>query len=68
MRNPVGTGPFKFVSGAPTTLKVEKNDDYWRKGYRRSTRHLRSVPDNSARVAMMQTGEAHFTFPVPYEW
>src|SRR5262249_61579897 len=25
------------------------------------------VVDNNTRAALMQTGEAHFTFPVPYE-
>ncbi len=25
------------------------------------------VVDNNSRAAIMQTGEAHFTFPVPYE-
>ena len=29
-RNPIGTGPFKFVSWTPdASLKVERNDDYW---------------------------------------
>jgi glutathione transport system substrate-binding protein len=28
---------------------------------------FRPVVDNNSRSAMMQTGEAHFTFPVPYE-
>jgi peptide/nickel transport system substrate-binding protein len=33
MLNPVGTGPFKFVSYvADTTLKYEKFDGYWQKG------------------------------------
>jgi peptide/nickel transport system substrate-binding protein len=28
---PIGTGPFKFVSGTETEFKVTKNTDYWRK-------------------------------------
>jgi peptide/nickel transport system substrate-binding protein len=31
--NPVGTGPFKFVSQESTVnFKVKRNDDYWQKG------------------------------------
>ena len=28
---PIGTGPFKFVSGTETEFKVTKNESYWRK-------------------------------------
>ncbi|HSW19003.1 MAG TPA: glutathione ABC transporter substrate-binding protein GsiB [Ramlibacter sp.] len=68
-QNPVGTGPFKFVEWKPSDyLKVEKFDGYWRKGYPKvDTITWRPVVDNNSRSAMMQTGEAHFTFPVPYE-
>ncbi len=69
VRIPVGTGPFKFVEWKQTDyLKVAKFDGYWQKGYRRSTRSpgSRSI-DSNARAAVMQTGEAQFTFPVPYE-
>jgi glutathione transport system substrate-binding protein len=67
--HPVGTGPFKFVEWRqPDYLKVEKFDGYWRKGYPKiDSITWRSVVDNSSRAAMMQTGEAQFTFPVPYE-
>jgi glutathione transport system substrate-binding protein len=68
-QNPVGTGPFKFVEWKQSDhLKVEKFDGYWRKGYPKvDTITWRPVVDNNSRSAMMQTGEAHFTFPVPYE-
>ncbi len=67
--NPVGTGPFKFVEWKQSDyLKVAKFDGYWRKGYPKvDTITWRPVVDNNSRSAMMQTGEAHFTFPVPYE-
>ncbi len=69
MFNPVGTGPFKFVEWKQTDyLKVAKFDGYWRKGYPKVDTILwRPVVDNNTRAAMMQTGEAHFMFPVPYE-
>jgi glutathione transport system substrate-binding protein len=67
--NPVGTGPFKFVEWQRTDhLKVAKFDGYWRKGYPKvDTITWKPVVDNNARAALMQTGEAHFTFPLPYE-
>ncbi len=68
-RNPVGTGPFKFVEWKQSDyMKVEKFSGYWRKGYPKvDTITWRPVVDNNSRAAMMQTNEAHFTFPVPYE-
>ena len=68
-QNPVGTGPFKFVEWKQTDyLKVAKFDGYWKKGYPKvDTITFRPVADNNSRSAMMQTGEAHFTFPEPYE-
>jgi glutathione transport system substrate-binding protein len=68
-QNPVGTGPFKFVEWKQSDyLKVEKFSGYWKKGYPKvDTITWRPVVDNNTRSAMMQTGEAHFTFPVPYE-
>ena len=67
--NPVGTGPFKFVEWKQTDyLKVAKNENYWQKGLPKvDTITWKPVVDNNSRAAMMQTGEAHFTFPVPYE-
>ena len=67
--NPVGTGPFKFVEWNRTDhLKVAKFDGYWRKGYPKvDTITWKPVIDSNSRAAVMQTGEAQFTFPVPYE-
>jgi glutathione transport system substrate-binding protein len=67
--NPVGTGPFKFVEWNRTDyLKVAKFDGYWRKGYPKvDTITWKPVVDNNTRSSVMQTGEAHFTYPVPYE-
>ena len=67
-RNPVGTGPFKFVSWSADTLKVTKNDQYWKPGWPKlNTVTFRSVPENGARIAMLQTGEAQFIYPMPPE-
>src|SRR6266536_6216579 len=67
--HPVGTGPFKFVEWKATDyLKVAKFDGYWKTGYPKvDTITWKPVVDNNTRAAVMQTGEAHFTYPVPYE-
>ncbi len=67
-RNPVGTGPFKFVSWSADTLKVTRNDQYWKPGLPKlATVTFRSVPENGARIAMLRTGEAQFIYPMPPE-
>ena len=67
--NPVGTGPFLFVEWKQTDhLKVKKNPNYWKPGLPKvDAITWKPVVDNNSRAAMLQTGEAHFTFPVPYE-
>jgi glutathione transport system substrate-binding protein len=67
--HPVGTGPFKFVEWKSTDyIKVAKFDGYWKKGYPKvDTITWKPVVDNNTRASVMQTGEAQFTFPVPYE-
>jgi glutathione transport system substrate-binding protein len=68
MRNPVGTGPFKFVSWQADTLKVAKNESYWKPGLPKvDAITLRSVPENGSRLAMLQAGEAQFIYPLPPE-
>lgn len=68
LRHPVGTGPFKFVSWQADTLKVTKNENYWKKGLPKiDTVTFRSVPENGSRLAMLQAGEAQFIYPLPPE-
>jgi glutathione transport system substrate-binding protein len=67
-RHPSGTGPYEFVSWTADTLKMKKNEHYWRPGQPKiDTVTYRSVPENGARIAMLQAGEAQFIFPVPPE-
>ncbi|CAH2601745.1 glutathione ABC transporter periplasmic binding protein [Rhodovastum atsumiense] len=67
-RNPVGTGPFTFVSWNADTLKVVANPHYRKPGLPKvKSVTFRSVPENGSRIAMLQTGEAHFIYPMPPE-
>ena len=68
-QNPVGTGPFKFVEWKTTDyLKAAKWEGYWRKGYPKvDSITWRPVVDSNTRVAVMQTNEAHFAYPMPPE-
>ncbi|WP_207707305.1 glutathione ABC transporter substrate-binding protein [Crassaminicella thermophila] len=68
-RHPVGTGPFKFVEWVPGDhFTVEKNPDYWKPGYPKIDGiTFKPVPENGSRVAMLQTGEADYIYPVPAE-
>ena len=67
--NPVGTGPFKLLEWKPAEyLRVTKFDGYWQKGLPKiDTLTFRFVTDNNTRAAVMQTGEAQFAYPIPYE-
>jgi glutathione transport system substrate-binding protein len=67
--NPVGTGPFKFAEWKQTDyVKAVKNPAYWKKGLPHiDSVTFRPVADNNARAAIIQTGEAQFAYPVPYE-
>lgn len=67
--HPVGTGPYKFVEWRQTDyIKGTRFADYWRQGYPKVD-HVtwKPVLENSTRAAMLQTGEADFAFPMPYE-
>ncbi|WP_026690807.1 ABC transporter substrate-binding protein [Alteribacter aurantiacus] len=57
--NPVGTGPFKFVSWSrDDQIVLEKNEDYWQEGLPKLDGLIFTViPDNSARLTALRTGE-----------
>ncbi len=67
--HPVGTGPYTLDTWNQTDfVKVKKNPDYWQKGLPKlDSITWRPVVDNNTRAAMLQTGEAQFAFPIPYE-
>ncbi|MFE6166918.1 glutathione ABC transporter substrate-binding protein [Viridibacillus arvi] len=68
-KGPVGTGPYEFVSwDSSDIIKVKKFDGYWNAdGPKADSITFKPVPENGARTAMIQTGEADFVYPVPTE-
>ena len=68
MKNPVGTGPFKFknmVSG--DSLTMERFDDYWGGPAKIDEIVFRVIPEAATRVAMLETGEVDFIDSIPPE-
>ena len=69
LRNPVGTGPFKFVKWVKDDrINLVKNKDYWdKKGGPYLDRVIfRSIPENSVRFLELKTGNIDICqFPNP---
>src|SRR5438067_9315853 len=60
---PVGAGPYRFVSFNPgVELVLEAYDGYWRKTPSVKRVGLKSVPDESTRMAMLKRGEADVAY------
>jgi peptide/nickel transport system substrate-binding protein len=60
---PIGAGPYRFVSFKPgVELVLEANDQFWRKVPHVKTLVIRSVPDESTRLAMLKRGEADVAY------
>jgi peptide/nickel transport system substrate-binding protein len=58
-QNPVGSGPFKFVSYTPNdSIVLEKNPDYWGTVPSLDTVTFRPVPEAATRSVLIETGEA----------
>ena len=57
--NPVGTGPFKFVSWQrDSNLVVEKNEDYWQEGLPHLDKiTFRPIPDEDTRLSSLQSSD-----------
>lgn len=65
-KNSAGTGPFVLadrVDGGYT--KLVRNENYWREGPSVDSLTFQVVPEDAARIAMLQTGEADVITPVP---
>lgn len=65
-KHSAGTGPFMLkerVDGGYT--KVVPFKDYWREGSDVDSLTFMVVPEDAARIAMLQTGEADIVYPIP---
>lgn len=64
-QEPVGTGYFKFderVNGE--YVRLVKNEDYWGEQANVDSITFKTVPESSARIAELRTGEADIIYPV----
>jgi peptide/nickel transport system substrate-binding protein len=66
-RRPVGTGPFRFVSyAAGDRLILDKNPDYFRRGFPRVDRVVfRIFPNSATAVAGLEAGQVDYVSSVP---
>jgi peptide/nickel transport system substrate-binding protein len=66
-RNPIGTGPFRFVSYAPgDRLVLERNPNYFRRGLPGVERLVfRILPNPATALAALESGEVDFVGTVP---
>lgn len=59
MENPVGTGPYKFVSwDKDQDVKLVANDDYWNEDAKAKTKNvvIRTIADASTKIIELQSG------------
>lgn len=62
-QHPIGLGPYKFVSYTPgVELVLEAYEGYWRKVPNIKRLILKGVPEDTTRLAMLQSGEADIAF------
>lgn len=65
-KNPVGTGPYKFVSSVPgNSVLLEVNPGYWRKQPEISQINYKFVPENATRVSALVAGDLDIIENVP---
>jgi peptide/nickel transport system substrate-binding protein len=56
-KNPIGTGPWEYVSSKPgDEIVFKRNPDYWGKKPQASKLVLKEIPDGAARLAQVKSG------------
>lgn len=64
--NPVGTGPFKFVSWTPgVEVVLEKNPDYWRGAPKIDRVIYRPIIEDQSRLTELEAGGVNFIVNIP---
>jgi peptide/nickel transport system substrate-binding protein len=67
-RNPAGTGPFKFVEWrSRDRIVLARNDDYWGEKPSLDRIVFRVIPEASARMIALRTGEVDMVLVPPAE-
>ncbi len=69
-KNPIGTGPWKFVSRQiGTELKLEAFEEYWNKQHRPGVKNLtiKIIPEDTTRLAAFTTGAVDWIDVVPVQ-
>ena len=62
-KNPVGAGPYRFVSFTPgVELMLEAYDGYWRKAPPVKRLVLKSMPEETTRAAALKKGEVDLAY------
>src|SRR5438309_7821019 len=62
-KQPIGAGPYRFVSHTPgVEVVLEANAGYWRRVPTVKRLGMKSVPEGTTRVAMLKKGEADMAF------
>src|SRR3989475_8635359 len=65
-RNPVGTGPYKFVRWVKDELiELEANPSWWGGAPKVKTLIFRPIPEHAVRVAALQTAEIDIAVNIP---
>jgi peptide/nickel transport system substrate-binding protein len=65
-KNPVGSGPFKFVRWVrDDRIELEANEQYWRGAPRIKRLVFKPIPDDAVRVAALQNGEIDIAVNIP---
>lgn len=65
-RNPVGTGPFKFVSWESGRIVLERNDEYWDKDKVPRFKQIvfQEIPDPRQRLVALQSGAIDIAYGI----
>ena len=69
-KHPVGTGPFKFVEWVKDDhITLEANENYWRGRPKLDKLIFKVIPDPSARLMALETGQVHgIEYPNPADF
>ncbi|HTU00650.1 MAG TPA: ABC transporter substrate-binding protein, partial [Candidatus Sulfotelmatobacter sp.] len=65
-RNPLGSGPFKFVRWVKDDrIELEANEQWWHGAPKIKTLIFRPIPEEATRMSALQTGEVDIATNVP---